>query len=45
MSRIEALSSHAQYPANKIQNELGFVPKLTLNHGMAEMCRYWKNHI
>ncbi len=44
MSRVEALSSYAQYPANKIRNELGFIPKVTLNYGMEEMCRYWKNH-
>lgn len=41
-SRVDALSCRAQYPANKIRDELNFIPKVSLNLGMAEMAVEWK---
>ena len=42
-SRVDALSCRAQYPSNKIRDELNFIPKVSLNLGMAEMAKEWKH--
>ena len=42
VSRVDALSSRSHYPIDRIQRELGFVPRVSLPQGMAEMARFWK---
>jgi len=42
LSRVDALISRSSYAIDRIRSDLGFVPKVSLQQGMAEMARFWK---
>jgi len=42
-SRVDALTSRTIYRADRIESELGYRNKISMEEGIGELTRYWKN--
>jgi nucleoside-diphosphate-sugar epimerase len=45
LSRIDALTNRSEYPITRIQNELGYVHKISMDNGLRQMVNAWKQEI